>query len=215
MQRSRKHANFAASLRECAALGSLVDLSVADSVDEDVDIEIERIGGIHESSIFELSNGLTGYMVESGVTNQAKRRSYCREIHLRLAWIDLRLDWEVEDSDFYRFPGEGSLELPRDQVLNHVVLAPSGLEPQRFHEGWFVAVGGPMPKTLRHGQMVDATLAIITSDHTECSAIFSLWTERLETRPTRAERKYDLFGEPVGHDIGPLVAARAEARRGE
>ena len=215
MQRIRKHENFAASLRECAALGSLVDLSVADSVDEDVDVEIERIGGIHESSIFELSNGLTGYMVEAGVTNQAKRRIYCREVHLRLPWTDLRLDWEVADSDFYRFPGKGSLELPRDQILNHVVLAPSGLEPQRFHEGWFVAIGGPMPKTLRHGRMVDATLAIITSDHVECSATFSLWTERLETRPTHAERKYDLFGEPVGHHIGPLVAARAEARRGE
>jgi hypothetical protein len=215
MQRTRKHANFAASLRECASLGSLVDLSVADSVDdEDVDIEIERIGGVHESSIFELSNGLTGCMLEAGLTNQAKRRKYPREIHLRLPWIDLRVDWVVH-SDFYRFPGKDSLELPRDQVLNHVVLAPSGLEPQRFHEGWFVAIGGPMPKTLRHGQWVNATLAIITSDHVECSATFSLWTDRLETRPERAARKCDLFGEPVGHDIDPLVAARAEARRGE
>jgi hypothetical protein len=215
MQRTRNHANFAASLRECAALGSSVDLSVADSVDEPVDIEIERIGGIHESSIFELSNGLTGCMLESSLTNQAKRRIYCPEIHIRLSWTDFRVDWEVGESDFYRFPGKNSLELPRDQVLNHVVLARSGLEPQRFHEGWFVATGGPMPETLRHGQLIDATLAITTSHHTECSAIFSLWTERLEDRPRRAERKYDLFGEPVGHDIGPMVAARAEAQRRE
>jgi len=215
MQKTRKHANFAASLRECAALGSAVDLSVADPVDEHVDIEIEQIGGIHESSIFELSNGLTGYMLESGLTNQTKRRLYCREIHLRLPWIDLQLELELGESDFYRFPGKNSLELSRDQILNPVVLGQSGLEPQRFHEGWFVATGGPMPKALRHGQWINATLAIITSDHNECSAIFRLWTERLEDRPRRAERKYDLFGEPIGHDIGPMVAARAEARHRE
>src|ERR1700730_13487630 len=61
---------------------------------------------------------------------------------------------------------------PRSRRKGLCCLGQSGLEPQRFHDGWFVATGGPMPKTLRHGQWIDATLAIITSDHNECSAIF-------------------------------------------
>jgi hypothetical protein len=32
----------------------------------------------------------------------------------------------------------------------------------------------------------------------------------LEVKPKRAERKYNLFGEKVGHDMGSMVAGRAE-----
>jgi hypothetical protein len=53
---------LAASLRELADMGSAVDLSAPDTYtkDEPADIEIEQVGSVQESRIFDLANGLTG-----------------------------------------------------------------------------------------------------------------------------------------------------------
>jgi hypothetical protein len=198
-----------------------VDLSVADTEeDECAGIEIERVGWIHQSMIMELSNGLTGYMLDSVVTNQTSRTIYAVELELRLPWEDARFEWmpdprELGNSECYRFPGKNPLEFPRDEVINHLVLAREGLQPKRPLRGLLLATAGPMPKRLRHGQWIDVTLAIITSDHIEHAEIFPLWIDRLEERPARAPREYDLFGEPVGHHIGTMTPAPTEARRGE
>ncbi len=58
MQKNSNCTRLVTSLRELADLGSSVDHSVADTKDEPADIEIEQVGGILESSIFELPGGL-------------------------------------------------------------------------------------------------------------------------------------------------------------
>jgi hypothetical protein len=68
-----------------------------------------------------------------------------------------------------------------------------------------------MPKNLRHGQQIEATLAVIASNHVESTETILLWTERLEVRPKRVARKSTLF-EPIGYDHGSLVAARIQRR---
>ena len=58
-----------ASLEELKTLGSPVDLSVAKVDEENAKLEIEQVGGVHESMIFELGNGQVGYMLDVRITN--------------------------------------------------------------------------------------------------------------------------------------------------
>jgi hypothetical protein len=190
MQNNRNRATrLAASLRELANLGSSVDLSAADTEDDAApDIEIEQAGGILESSIFELSGGLTGYMVYLVVTNQTSQTIYCRDVELRVPWEDSLFQWmqdprEARGSEAYRFSGRGSPEFPRDQVVNHVLLKVGALAPRRPLEGWLLATGRPMPDSLRDRQQLDASLAIFASNHVEYTTTIRLWTERLAVKP--------------------------------
>lgn len=204
---------LAASLRELADMGSAVDLSAADTKDEPADIEIEQVGGVYDSRIFGLPNGLTGYMFYLVVTNQSSRTIYCRDVELRMLWEDSLFQWmrdlrETRSSEVYRFPGSGSPELPRDQVLNHVLLEGKALTPRRPLEGWLLATGGRMPESLRDRQGLDTTFAILASNGVEYTETIRLWTERLAVKPKFATRgKSNLFEEPL--DVtNLLVAAR-------
>jgi hypothetical protein len=206
MQKNQNCAGrLAVSLRELADQGSLVDLSAAGTKkDEPTGIEIEQVGGVLESSIFELRGGLTGYMVCVAVTNQTSQTIYCRDVELRVFWEDSLFQWmldprETRGSERYRFPGRGSPELPRDQVINHVLLEGGALTPKHPLEGWLLATGRPMPENVRNRQTLDATLAIYASNRIEYTETIRLWTERLAIKPKFAPRgKYNLFGEPVG-----------------
>ncbi len=196
---------LAASLRELASLGSSVDLSAADTEDGAADIEIEQAGGISESRIFELPNGLTGYMLYLVVTNQTSRAMYSRDVTLRVLWEDSLFQWipdprEMGNSESYRFPGKGSPEFPREQVLNHVLLEGRALTPRRPWEGWLLATGRPMPEQpLRDRQWLDATLAILASNRVEYFETIRLCTERLALKPKFALRvKGNLFEESDG-----------------
>ena len=214
MQNNRNCANrLAALLKELANVGSSVDLSAADTEDEAPDIEIEQAGGILESSIFELRSGLTGYMVYVVVTNQTAQTIYCRDLQIRVPWEDSLFQWmqdprETRGSEVYRFPGKGSPEFPRDQVINHALLDVRALTPRRPLEGWLLATGGPMPGTLRDRQELDAILAIFASSHVEYTATVRLWTERLAVKPKFATRgNSELFEGPLGQGL------RFQARR--
>jgi hypothetical protein len=94
---------------------------------------------------------------------------------------------------------------PRDQVLNHVLLDVGALTPRRPCEGWLLATGRPMPDSLRATQRLDATLAILASNHLEHTAQICLWTERLEVDKKRATRTPDLYREPLGFEVGSPV----------
>jgi hypothetical protein len=206
MQKNQNYAaRLAVSLRELADQGSSVDLSVAGTKkDEPAGIEIEQVGGILESSIFQLPGGLTGYMVCVAMTNQTSQTIYCRDVEIRVPWEDSLFHWmpdprETRGSKAYRFPGRGSPEFPRDQVINHVLLEGGALTPRRPLEGWLLATGRPVPDSLRDRQGLDATLAIHASNRIEYTETIHLWTERLAVKPKLAPRgKGILLGEPVG-----------------
>jgi hypothetical protein len=154
MQKNRNRAKRLARLKELADLGSSVDLLVADIEDEGIDILIEQAGGIVESRIFELPSGLVGYMIYIAMTNLRSRPLYVRDIELRDLWDDNLFHWmsdphEMSKRDYYRFPGKGAPEFPREQVLNHFLFDGGVLTPKRPREGWLLATGRPMPESLR------------------------------------------------------------------
>jgi hypothetical protein len=94
----------------------------------------------------------------------------------------LLLPREEGASDFYCFSRRHGLEFPRDRVLNHVLLEDGVLSSGRPVRGWLLARGGPMPKSVKHGQWVEATLRIFASDHTEHTGELRLWTDRSEMK---------------------------------
>jgi hypothetical protein len=179
MTRTNEGQNLAASLRDLAAVGSPVDLSVAE-----VDVEVEQVGGMHDTMVFDLEDGRTGYVLDLLITNQMPKPFRCRDIEPRMSWPNSEFEWlqdpkETErDPHNYRFPGRAALELPRELALNHVLLGGGNLKPGCPKQGWFLGIGSPMPANLRHGAWVEMTLAIIAYDHAEYQATITLWVDR-------------------------------------
>jgi hypothetical protein len=94
MHKTPSHTNFAASLRELAEAGSPVDISVADTEDQQADLEISQVGGVYESTLFELPTGRSGYILDLEIINQTSKTIYCSEPpKLRLPWEDSFFDW--------------------------------------------------------------------------------------------------------------------------
>ena len=201
------------SFEELAALGSPLDFSVVDV--DDVKLEIEQVGGVYNSMIFELGTGRAGYMLDVAITNQTSKIIYPIELELRTPWEDDFFEWltpqpftikcrKKRDVSYkaYRFPGKNGLELTCGEVLNHLLQEGKRLTPKRPFHGWLLATGGPMPAHLRHGQWLGVTLAIIGSDHTEYTRKLRLWTERLASQPKPTKnRGSGLNTEPAGSGV--------------
>jgi len=221
------NADLRASLQELAQLGSPVDLSVADEVRENQqlenqELEIEQIGGVHESHIFQLKDGRAAFLAYVRITNQTTKAIYPVEMEMQPFWQDPTIDWleprripvrcrKKPDYSYecYRFP-DGT-ELSFHEVLNHVIFGRRKLMPKQPVEGWLLATGGRMPSDLKHGQMPDVVLTITGSDHTEYRTTITFWVDRVvpQPKPVRAETIAlggGLDGAPVITDsaqIGP------------
>lgn len=66
-----KGADHSALLREMSAVGVPVDLSAAEAeLVAKLDVEIEQVGGVHESMIFDLSDGRVGCLIDILIVNQ-------------------------------------------------------------------------------------------------------------------------------------------------
>jgi hypothetical protein len=198
-----KTAEFHASLAELMRAGSPVDLSVATKPAE---VEIEQVGGIHDSALFELPDGHVAVRADIAVTNQTTRTIDVIDIELRTPWVGSLWDWlkpqrirfqgraRLESSfEVYQFPGKYGLQLPCEDVINHVLLGRRRLPGRCQVEGWPLGIGGRMPVELRHGQWLDLSLAIIGSDHREYATTIQLWTERLDPRPKTVTPRSSLF----------------------
>jgi len=202
--------NVSALLRKLSQLGSPVDLSVAEEEVEEAKVEIVQAGPVYGSSIFELRDGRAGYILGVDIVNRTSRPIYCPEIELRVLWSDPEFTWLSDphkshrNVHYYSFPGKGAPEFPRDQVLNHAVLWESGaLQPRVPYQGQLLAVGGLMPRHLRTGEEVEATLVIVASDRTEYSEKILLFAERYAAKRESRKRKGSLYEGPAGHKIEP------------
>jgi hypothetical protein len=209
------------SLQELALLGSPVDLAVAVVEVEREKVEIEQVGCIHDSEIFELEDGRVALMADIAVTNQTSRTMYGFDVELRTDWGDSGWDWLMprlissqgrakRDCSYraYQFPGSCGLQLEYDQVINHFLLERQKLPSKRRLEGWLLGIGGLMPASLRHGQWVDVPLAIVGSDHAEYLTTLRLWTERLDVQPKVAKRRTSLFARPGEEEMDIARTAR-------
>jgi hypothetical protein len=208
--KNKQSANVAMVLRKLKQLGSPVDLSVVEKEVEEAKIEIAQTGPVYGTSMFELRDGRAGYVFGVDIVNQRSRPVYCLEIEFRGSWPDPDFEWLPDPQEchrdvhhYYSFPGKGAPEFPRGQVLNHVLLSGSGvLQPRIPYEGWLLAVGGPMPKHLRHGEEVEGALVIVASDHTEYSERMLLLAERNLVKPEPRRTASSLYESPAGTPFG-------------
>jgi hypothetical protein len=229
MSNAQDKIKLAADLRELAAAGSMVDHSVAEGPTKKAEVEIHLVGGVHESMVFELPDHRTGYILDVEIVNQTSKTIYCSEIELRMQWEDALFDWlpdptetkrtfsysrrkpngsreRVEAVDeSYRFPCDTRLEYERDLVLNHILLKGCSLQPRNPLAGLLLATGGPMPPDLRHGQWLEPTLALTTSDHREYRAQLQLWTDRMEGDRKEATRTPSIYPNPLGAKVSSGV----------
>ena len=73
------------ALEELAAFGSPVDLSV---VQEDLSLNIQQVGGVSDSIIFDLPHHRAGYILDMEFLNLRSTTIYLRNIELQLPWAD-------------------------------------------------------------------------------------------------------------------------------
>jgi hypothetical protein len=202
-----------ATLRRLHELGSPVDLSVAE---KERGVEIVQLSPPVDTNILDLDYGRAGCFFYVSIINQTTRPIYCIELELRLLWPDLVFHWLPDprecqyDAHYYALPGSGAPEFPHGQVLNHVLLSGERcvLTPRVPYEGWLLAVGGPLPGDLRHGERLEATFAIITSEHTEYTEKIFFVVERRAVKPKFAKRESSLYEAPAGCRIESVVGDR-------
>jgi hypothetical protein len=214
MAKNKQNANVSVLLRKLHQLGSPVDLLVAEEEVGEANIEIAQAGPLHGASIFELDDGRAGYIFYVDIVNRTSTPIYCIGIKFRMLWSDPDFDWLPDpqerhrDVQYYSFPGKGASEFQRCQVLNHTLLSERGvLQPHVPYQGWLLALGGPMPKHLRHGERVDATLVIIASDRTEYAERICLFSERRMAKSKFTKRESSLHVRPAGRKIDQVAPA--------
>ena len=78
------------ALEELAAFGSPVDLSV---VQEDLSLNIQQVGGVSDSIIFDLPNHRAGYILDIEFLNLRSTTIYLQDLELQLPWEDPWFQW--------------------------------------------------------------------------------------------------------------------------
>ena len=214
MNRS-KNRNLSLSLREMAASGIPVDLSVVE-----LDVAIEQVGAVNDSLIFDLPDGRSGCLISLRVMNQTSKPIACRGVRLQPPWTDWNFEWlsdprESEGDPFnYRFPGKGAPEMPRGQVLNHVLLGRGILKPGFPMEGCLLGIGGPKPSNLVLGGSLEFTLTIVGQDHNEYPETVTLWVDPIwKHQPRLRQPRVGLFENEREQNLKvPISDHRANSR---
>jgi len=202
------NSRIAALLREMAAMGVHVDVSVVEP-----DVEIVQVGSPSDSMVFDLPVGRAGCIIEICIVNQTSKPIPVRSVELCPTWQNSEFEWlpdpkEMQGDPFnYHFPGKGAPEFPRKQVLNHVLLDRGVLRPGRPVEGWLLAVGNPKPEELLPGGFVDFTLTILGHDHCGHVQMISLRVDpvwKCERGSSRKRSTENLFARERAQNPGSL-----------
>jgi hypothetical protein len=150
------------------------------------------------------------------------------ELALQTPWGDSQWEWlkpirvsfrgrhkRKNSYEAYQFPGRCGLQLPRNEVINHLLLERRRLPSRRRLEGWLLGIGGRMPAELHHGHWLDLSLAIIGFDQTKYATTIQLWAERLEARPKTVTPQTSLLEREVlpPREVVP-TALRAASQSG-
>jgi hypothetical protein len=201
-----KRTNHSLFLREMAAMGVPLDRSV-----DGIDVEIEQVGGVTDSMVFDLDDGRCGWMINLLITNQTSRLIRVRDVAPRPSWPNPDFECLPDSKEvggapyYYRFPGKGAFELPREQVINHVLLHRGILKPGLPVEGWLLGIGNPKPATLLLGAPIEVELAIIAYDHSEYKERITLWVDPVMTRQQKSSRRIsteDLYASERAQNLG-------------
>ena len=197
-------------LQKMAAVRIPLDLSVVER-----DVEIEQAGVVTESRIFDLTDGRTGCILDVLLLNQTSKPIPCRDIELQAAWADWEFEWLADPEGnsrlpfIYLFPGKGAPEMPRDLVLNHVLLGGGILKPGRPVEGFLLGIGSPRPENLIPGAWVDFMLTIIGYDHNKYAETVKLRVDPVYRRQQNHREKSSCRDHPYRGSIATgLYGAR-------
>ena len=211
------NSRIAALLREMAALGVPVDVSVVEP-----DVEIAQVGHPSDSMVFDLPDRRAGCSIDLQIINQTSRPIWVRYVELRPPWPNSEFEWLPDPKEMggdpfnYRFPGKGAPEFPREQVLNHVLSDRGILTPGRPVEGWLLGIGNPKPENLLLGVPVEVTLAIMGYDNCEYAEKIALSVDPLwkwQQEPSRKISTEDLFGRKRPQNLeSPNVGNIGKAR---
>jgi len=223
MNKIAEQARLKASLEKLARFGSPVDSTVADLRIDNEKVEIEQVGGIIESQIFQLQNRRVAYIADIAVTNQTSRSIDVIDVKLQTPWDNRLFEWVTpfqvkvtplqvklqgrakrENPFVYEFPGERALRFAYDEVINHHLLEARRLPAKHRLRGLLLGIGDFMPDNLVHGELLEMSLIIIGADHAEYFEPIRFWTERLLPRPTAVKTRTSIFAELVEEE-----AARA------
>ncbi len=204
-------------VQQMLQLGIQTDLTSADLIASSPPskIHIDCIGGVSETSAFDLNPGGTGYMLSLRLTVLRKPFAIAA-FDLELPWTRTPVIWLSDPADgdgphnTYRFPGRHSPEFPRDVVINHRANPQRNLSPGRCIEGLLLGYG------LDRFQIVFNT-AVTPSEELASLINLAKSTQRKSAFGSiAAQRSLPING--TGHSENPsfcatLVALRHEANR--
>ena len=208
--RKAQGTKISASLREMAAVGIPVDFPVAE-LEAEIEVEIEQVGAVCDTLVFDLADRRAGYMIDLVIINQTSRPIPFRDVELRPPWPNSEIQWLPDPRDMgrnpgiYCFPGKGAPELPRDVVMNHSLLRRRTLRPGCPVHGFLLGIGNPKPEKLLLGVPVEVTLAIIGFDNCEYAEKIDLSVDPLwkwQQEPSRKVSTGGLFGSRRAQNLG-------------
>ena len=173
-------------VQQMLQLGIQTDLTSADLIASSPPskIHIDCIGGVSETSAFDLNPGGTGYMLSLRLTVLRKPFAIAA-FDLELPWTRTPVIWLSDPADgdgphnTYRFPGRHSPEFPRDVVINHRANPQRNLSPGRCIEGLLLGYGlDSIPDCFKHGGHAVGRVSIVDQFGQEHSAEISFWIDR-------------------------------------
>ena len=148
-------------------------------------IRIDYIGGVTETSIFDLGYpGGTGYMASLSLT--VLREPFAiAEFAMTFPWKIRPIIWCSDPAEgngprnCYRFPGRNPLEYPRDAAINHRADPRRNLTRGTCIQGLLLGWGlDSIPDCFQHGSHVVGTVSIFDQFDAEHSAEIEFWIDR-------------------------------------
>jgi hypothetical protein len=202
MKNNASNIKLRTTLEELAHLGCPADLEVAAVDPGNEDLEIDQIGGICDSHVFQLADNRIGLAALLSLSNKRSRPKQLSEVRLEpacggpafelLCPVPIRFSRRTKRGyRAYQFPGGGTI-YTQDEVLNQYLID-RRLPANCSLERWVFAIGGPMPAHLRHGQWFDVRLTLVGADGTEYSCILRLWTQRPPLPAKSGKPRQSLF----------------------
>jgi hypothetical protein len=147
-------------------------------------IRIECIGGISETSAFDLDPGGTGYILSLSLAVLRKPFAIAA-FNLELPWMRKPVIWLSDPAEgdgprnTYQFPGRHPLEFPRDVAINHHANAQRNLPPGKCIEGLLLGYGlDSIPDRIKHGGHAVGRVSITDQFGEDHSAEISFCIDR-------------------------------------
>lgn len=183
-------------MRQLLELRVLVDVTKEDLSPDGArpKLQIDLVGGVAETSAFDLSSGAAGYMISLSLTVLRSPLAIAR-FELSVPWPVKHMTWLSDPADgngprnSYQFPGRNAPELPREMAINHRVDAQRSLPVGMCIEGLLLGYDfESIPDCYLHGSDAIGTLGVIDQFGVLHSAEITLWVDRSAKHLLKAKK---------------------------